>query len=121
MGVIRANNSFVPNQLDLAICFRLLKYMQESQQMIATGEALETRVEKNVLEVCKGQSNHNGYFNIFFSSYQLLSDLDKKGFQAARAMRKDRVVKSPSIDMKQIKRKERGLYDYRSDEKIEIV
>ena len=54
MGVIPANNSFVPKQLDLVICLRLLKYMQESQKMIATVEALETRVWKNALEVSKG-------------------------------------------------------------------
>ena len=98
-----------------------VQYMQESQQMIATGEALGTRVVKNVLEVCEGQSNHNGFFNNFFSSYQLLSDLDKKGFRTTGTMRKDRVIKCPLIDMKQMKRKERRLYDYRSDGKIEIV
>ena len=36
-------------------------------------------------------------------------------------MRKDCVMKFPLIDMKQMKRKERGSYDYRSDEKIEII
>ena len=58
---------------------------------------------------------------IFFSSYELLSDLKKKGFRATGTMRKDRVMKRPLIDMKQMKRKERESYDYISNGKIEIV
>ena len=57
----------------------------------------------------------------FFSSYELLSDLKKKGFRATGTMRKDRVMKRPLIDMKQMKRKERESYDYISNGKIEIV
>ena len=45
----------------------------------------------------------------------------RKGFRATRTMTKDRVMKCPLIDMKQMKKKERWLYDYRSDGKIEIV
>ena len=86
-----------------------------------TGEPLGTRVVKNALEVCERPSNHIVYFDNFFSSYQLLSDLDKKGFRATGTMRKDRVMKCSLIDMKQMKRKERGSYDYRSDGKIEIA
>ena len=51
----------------------------------------------------------------------MLSDLDKKGFRATGTMRKDRVIKCSLIDMKQMKRKERGSYDYRRDGKIVIV
>ena len=76
---------------------------------------------KNVLKVCERTSNHSVYFDNFLSSYQLLSDLDKKGFRATGTMRKDRVMKCPLIDMKQINRKEKGSYDHRSDGKIEIV
>ena len=57
----------------------------------------------------------------FFSSYQLLSELDKKGFRTAKTMRKNRVMNCPMIDMNQMKRKERGSYDCRSDGNIEIV
>ena len=35
---------------------------------------------KNALEVCERPNNHSVYFDNFFSSYELLSDLDKKGF-----------------------------------------
>lgn len=47
--------------------------------------------------------------------------MDKKGFRSTGTMRKDLMMKFPLIDMKQMKRKERVLYDYRSDGKIEIV
>ena len=59
--------------------------------------------------------------NDFFSSYESLSDLDKKDFQDTGSMRKDRDMKFPLIDMKQMKRKERKSYDYRSYRKIEVV
>ena len=45
----------------------------------------------------------------------------RKGFRATGTMTKDRVMKCSLIDMKQMKKKERWLYDYRSDGKIEIV
>ena len=51
----------------------------------------------------------------------MLSNLDKNGFRATGTIRKDRMMKWPLIDMKQMKRKERESYDYRSDGKIEIV
>ena len=86
-----------------------------------TGELLGTRLVKNVLEFCERTSNHSVYFDNFLSSYQLLSDLDRKGFRATGTMSKDRVMKWPLIDMKQINRKEKGSYDHRSDGKIEIV
>ena len=75
------------------------------------GEPLGTDVMKNALEVCECPSNHSVYFDNFFSSYQLLSYLFKKGFRATGTMRKDRVMKCPLIDMKQMKRKERGSCD----------
>ena len=85
------------------------------------GEALGTRVVNNALEVGERPSNHIAYFEHFFSSYQLLSDLDKKGFRATGTMRKDLVTKCPLIDMKKMKRKERRSCDCRSDRKVEIV
>ena len=85
------------------------------------GEALGTRVVNNALEVGERPSNHIVYFEHFFSSYQLLSDLDKKGFRATGTMRKDLVTKCPLIDMKKMKRKERRSCDCRSDRKVEIV
>ena len=86
-----------------------------------TGEPLATSVVKSTPEVCEGPSNHSLYFDNFFSSYQLLSELDKKGFRVTGTMRKDRAMKCPLIDMNEMKRKERGSYGYRRDEQIEIV
>ena len=66
---------------------------------------------KNALQVCEGPSNHSVYFDKFFSSYQLLSDLDKKGFWVTRTMREDRVMEIPLIGMKQMKREEREVME----------
>ena len=75
---------------------------------------------KNALEVCELPSNHSVYFDNFFSSYQLLSDLDKRSFWATGAMRKYHAMKCPLIDIQQMKRKERVSYDNRSNRKLDI-
>ena len=70
-----------------------------------------------------GKTQVNIVFSLitFFSSYQLSLDLNKQYFRATRTMRKDRVMKCLLTDLKEMKRKEQGTYDYRIDEKIEIV
>ena len=76
---------------------------------------------ENALEVCEYPSNQSVYFDNIFLSYQLISALDKRFFQAIGTMRKDRVMKCPLIDIKQIKRKERVSHDYINNFKKQIV
>ena len=129
MGVIPANSSFVSNQLDLVKPLVLasaagLPYNIEIHAWKSandTGEPFGTSMVKNELEVCERRSNHSVNFDNFFSSHHLLSGFDRKGFQATGTIRKDRLIKCPLIAMKQMKRKKRRSYDYRSDGKIEIV
>ena len=63
-------------------------------------------------------------FDNFSSRYiQLVLDLDKldkKCFRATGIMRKDHVMKSPLIDIEQMKRNKES-HDYRSDRKIKTV
>ena len=74
-----------------------------------TAEPLETCVLKNVLNT--QIITEYIYFDNFLSSYQLVSDFDKRGFRATWTMRKDGVMKCLLIDMKQIMRKEKESYD----------
>ena len=104
---------------DTGIPFNIKIYSGKSEN--DTDEPLGTRVVKNALAVCEHPNRHSVFFNNFFSSYQLFSDLHDQGFSATGTLRKDRVMKCPLTDVKEMKKNERGSYDYRSDGKIEIV
>ena len=82
---------------------------------------LRTRVVKNALENCKNPKDHSVYFDNFFSSYSLIYDLATKGFISAGTMRNDRKMKCPLVDVKKMKKRDRGSYDFRSDSNGEIV
>ena len=101
-----------------------LPYKIEIYQGKSTGdtdEPLGTRVVKKALEICENPKDHSVFFDNFFSSYQLITDLGIKGFRATDTMRNDRIMKCPLIDVKVMKKKERGSFDFRCDEKVEIV
>ena len=92
----------------------------EGKSKDATKEPFGTRVAKEALEICTSPQLHSVYFDNFFTSYQLLLDLDKAGFRATGTMRKDRVMKCPLEGVKKMK-SDRGSYDYRNSCVIEIV
>ena len=74
-----------------------------------TAEPLETCVLKNVFNT--QIITEYIYFENFLSSYQLVSDLYKRGSRATGTIRKDGVMKCLLTDMRQILRKENGSYD----------
>ena len=101
-----------------------LPYKIEIYQGKSTGDAdepLGTRVVTKALEICENPKDHSVFFDNFFSSYQLITDLGTKGFRATGTMRSDRIMKYPLIDVKVMKKKERGSFDFRCDEKAGIV
>ena len=79
------------------------------------------RVVKNALEIWKNPKDHNVYFDKFFSSHSLICDLATKGFRAIGTMRNDRIMKCPLVNVKKMKKNERGSFDFRSGGNIEIV
>ena len=86
-----------------------------------TDESLGTRVVKKALEICENPKDHSVFFDNFYSSYQFITDLGTKGFRATDTMKNDRITKCPLIDVKVMKKKERGSFEFRCDEKVEIV
>ncbi|XP_066946080.1 piggyBac transposable element-derived protein 3-like [Macrobrachium rosenbergii] len=57
-------------------------------------------------------------FDNFFTSYALMVDLTKQGFRACGTIRENRTGKCPLLPKKEIEKKERGSYDYRSDNMV---
>ena len=82
---------------------------------------LGERVVKTALKTCDNPVNHSVFFDNFFSSYKLLVDLDVKGFRATGTMRNNRIGKCPLADVSDMKKRERGSYDFRSASNLEIV
>ena len=82
---------------------------------------LGERVVKTALKTCDNPVNHSVFFDNFFSSYNLLVDLDVKGFRATGTMRNNRIGKCPLADVSDMKKRERGSYDFRSASNLKIV
>ena len=58
---------------------------------------------------------------IFFTSYQLLTDLKNKNVRACGTVRQNRTNRCPLEDNKSFQKKERGCLDYRSDGNVLCV
>ena len=84
-------------------------------------EPLGTRVVKKALERCNQPELHSVFFDNFFSSYQLFIDLDQMGFRTTGTIRNDRIKNCPIKSMAEMKKSERGDFDYRSSGPIQIV
>ena len=54
---------------------------------------------------------------IFFNSYKLVNELNAIGFSATGTMRESRSMKCPVMSVAEVKKKQRGFYDYRSSGK----
>ena len=74
-----------------------------------TDEPLGTCVVKKALEICENPKDHSVFFNNFFSSYQLITDLGTKGFRATGTMRNDRIMKCPPIGCQSNEDERKGI------------
>ena len=84
-------------------------------------EPLGARVAKKALKSCKNPKDHSVFFGNFFLSYSLICDLATKEFRATGTIRNDRIKKCPLVDVKKMRKNERGSFDFRSEGNIEIV
>jgi DNA excision repair protein ERCC-6 len=79
------------------------------------------RVIDKMIQVLDNPSNHEIYFDNFFTSYDLLMDLRAKGVKATGTVRDNRTRSCPLIDIKNFKKENRGFHDYRSNGSVEFV
>lgn len=91
-----------------------------------SSEPLGTRVVKSMVEVMSNSSNvesHKLYFDNFFTSYDLLSMLKEAKVKATGTIRQYRTGGLHMILPcdKEMKKKPRGSFDYRSDGNVFIV
>ena len=82
---------------------------------------LGAHVVNKMLSPVKDVSNHVVFFDNFFTSHQLISDLKGKGIRACGTVRDNRTGKCPLLSKKEIQKKARGTYDFRSDGEVLCV
>lgn len=59
-----------------------------------------------------GYQNYHMFFDNFFTSLSLLKELQFRGIKATGTVRENRINNCPLINSKNIKKKERGFFDY---------
>jgi hypothetical protein len=68
-------------------------------------------VVKKLLSIISDPTGYKVYFDNFFTSPQLLSDLRKSGFRATGTIRENRIGGAPFTETKAFKKKERGYFE----------
>ena len=66
-------------------------------------------------------AGHKIYFDNYFTSYRLMSNLGQLGYDAIATVRENRCGKCPVKSVSSIKKDPRGSYDYRSSDDVLIV
>ena len=75
-------------------------------------------VVNELLSVLSQPSNHEVFFDNFFTSISLLEKLREKGIQATGTIRSNRLKGTTLLDEKSLKKKNRGEMDVSSTEKL---
>lgn len=68
-----------------------------------------------MLEPVVNTNCHVVFFDNFFTSHKLLTDLTEKNIRACGTVRENRTGHCPLVSNKEIQKKDRGSYDFRSD------
>ena len=87
---------------------------------------LGTRVINDLVDVIISKSDitcYELYFDNFFTSYKLLSELSDKGVRATGTVRETRIANATKkiISSKDLKKEERGTFDFCSDGKVYVA
>lgn len=82
---------------------------------------LGANVVLELLSVVQQPSVHRIFFDNFFSSYKLFNLLNEKGFYATGTIRENRTCNAVIESVKNIKKKDRGSYDFSFDNEQKIL
>ena len=76
---------------------------------------LGTRVVNEMLKPVGNSDQYVVFFDNFFTSHALLTELAEKGFRACGTVRENRTGRCPLPSKKEVEKQDRGYFDYRSD------
>jgi DNA excision repair protein ERCC-6 len=100
--------------------------MYQGKDLEAPKQPLGSRVINRMVDVIVTESaavHHEVYFDNFFTSYDLMTDLSRRDICATGTIRENRTAGAGKamVDSKQLKKKERGTFDYRSDGEVFVA
>jgi DNA excision repair protein ERCC-6 len=81
---------------------------------------LGTRVVIDLLDAVDTPTDHEVYFDNFFTSPQLMATLREKGFRATGTIRETRTLKAPLTPNRTMRKKPRGHYEVCFDRKHDV-
>ncbi|XP_031343006.1 piggyBac transposable element-derived protein 2-like [Photinus pyralis] len=82
---------------------------------------LGSQVVIDLLKVLKEPTDHIVFFDNYFTSYDLLTTLRGNGVRATGTVRENRTKKCPILPSAQMKKKDRGNFDYRYDKENSLL
>ena len=82
---------------------------------------LGSHVVKNMLGPVPNKSQHIVFFDNFFTSHTLLTDLAAENVRACGTIRDNRTGRCPLMSKKDCQKKPRGTFDFRSDGSVVCV
>ena len=82
---------------------------------------LGSKVVLQLLSNVPNPSDYTVFFDNYFTCYDLLVKLQRKGFRATGTLREDRAGRPPLPSSKELKKKPRGHYDYRFETENSIL
>lgn len=82
---------------------------------------LGAHVVTKMLEPITDVTSHVVFMDNFFTNHQLITELTNKNIRACGTVRDNRTNHCPLLSKKEIQKKPRGAYDYRSDGKVMYV
>lgn len=94
------------------------KPSQSTDQPTASSDLpLGSRVVLDLLQKLEKPSDHIVFFDNYFTSYDLISTLRETGVRATGTVRDNRIKKCPLLSVKEMKKKDRGYFEQKYDEK----
>lgn len=100
--------------------YQFIPYGGANKNAVNEELGLGANVVLNLLSHVDNPSQHEVYFDNFFSSYALLALLRDKGYFAMGTVRNNRIAKCPVESLKAMKKLKRGAHDNMFDTKSEI-
>ena len=104
-------------------CYAFDTYCGAQQQTPVSSEKmpLGSKVVLQLLSNVPHPSDHTVFFDNFFTCYDLLVNLQRKGFRATGTLRENRAGRPPLPSSKDLKKKPRGHFDYRFETENSIL
>ncbi|KAF0308538.1 PiggyBac transposable element-derived protein 2 [Amphibalanus amphitrite] len=102
-------------------CHKFDLYCGKEVRPELQGKPLGSRVVLDMIGAVENPQSHSLFFDNFFTSRSLLSELRARGMQATGTVRENRMEKCPLKTQKELAKEGCGAYDARFDKETEVL